>query len=439
MIEKTGIRTKGKKGTTMKSWLPIAAVCSAMMTVASTTDAATRTPEVVTPTDQWYVTAPVWNGSYEMGNYVPRANDILANTEGAKNAITNSNAEGWASQELGEYYNSAKTFIEGIDNTANKIVSKYGSCSHGYQCITGTSINSVKTMEKNVSQYMPNLLAAITAINEAVAANNNERTLHYTIDGEGNSGVTVDDERTMTMANGSIAKLTSLQEYLRPSETGVAGSLISQPDIEIKYAGMGSNVKVKLTDKETTKTVVDLATRTANIVNVGSNSTFDTSTNASQISIGHYNTTSGINSVNIGSHSTSIDSVVVGNDSIGDEQSIAVGQGSKAIKKSIAIGANTSSSEGGIALGNDSVATEANELSIGNENGLNRKITHMADGSNDSDGATIHNVKTEISALDGKAQGYANDALTAANKHTDDSITGLNLDDKFNSADSKAQ
>ncbi|EIP3424799.1 YadA-like family protein [Salmonella enterica] len=106
------------------------------------------------------------------------------------------------------------------------------------------------------------------------------------------------------------------------------------------------------------------------------------------------------------------------------ESAILIGDNSKTEGNGIAIGKNATSGNDSIALGNNSVATGANELSIGNDDGLNRKITHMADGTNDSDGATIHNVKSEISRLDSKAQGYAtaakSEAVKDANQYSDD-------------------
>ncbi|ELQ6859465.1 YadA-like family protein [Salmonella enterica] len=105
------------------------------------------------------------------------------------------------------------------------------------------------------------------------------------------------------------------------------------------------------------------------------------------------------------------------------ESAILIGDNSKTEGNGIAIGKNATSGNDSIALGNNSVATGANELSIGNENGLTRKITHMADGTNDSDGATIHNLKSEISRLDTIALDYADtkkeQAITVANQYTD--------------------
>ncbi|EBA1913714.1 YadA-like family protein [Salmonella enterica] len=126
------------------------------------------------------------------------------------------------------------------------------------------------------------------------------------------------------------------------------------------------------------------------------------------------------------------------------EAAILIGDNSSTTGNGIAIGKDTASTNNSIALGNGSVSTEPDELSIGNENGLTRKITHMADGTNDSDGATIHNLKSEISRLDTIALDYADTkkeqaitmaneytntakaaAIDVANKHTDREITTL--------------
>ncbi|EKA7451500.1 YadA-like family protein [Salmonella enterica] len=111
------------------------------------------------------------------------------------------------------------------------------------------------------------------------------------------------------------------------------------------------------------------------------------------------------------------------------ESAILIGDNSKTEGNGIAIGKNATSGNDSVALGNNSVATGANELSIGNEK-QQRKITNMADGTNDSDGATIHNVKSEIASLDSKAQNYADKAkdtaITEANKYTDGAVLKAN-------------
>ncbi|EBO0019965.1 hypothetical protein DSO52_19430 [Salmonella enterica] len=131
------------------------------------------------------------------------------------------------------------------------------------------------------------------------------------------------------------------------------------------------------------------------------------------------------------------------------ESAILIGDNSKTEGNGIAIGKNATSGNDSIALGNNSVTTGANELSIGNENGLTRKITHMADGTNDSDGATIHNLKSEISRLDTIALDYADtkkeQAITVANQYTDAAKTAAidvanqYTDNKITTLDTQAQ
>ncbi|EDW1731994.1 hypothetical protein S726_004129 [Salmonella enterica subsp. enterica] len=112
------------------------------------------------------------------------------------------------------------------------------------------------------------------------------------------------------------------------------------------------------------------------------------------------------------------------------ESAILIGDNSKTEGNGIAIGKNATSANDAIALGNDSVATRANELSIGNDDGLNRKITHMADGTNDSDGATIHNVNEATGLLENRLTesiGTSHDnAIRQAKKYTDDTTSDAN-------------
>ncbi|EKO4094992.1 YadA-like family protein [Salmonella enterica] len=120
----------------------------------------------------------------------------------------------------------------------------------------------------------------------------------------------------------------------------------------------------------------------------------------------------------------------VTNLSTGDS-SVAIGAGATTYGSSVAIGKNAVSSRDSIALGNGSTAEGRYELSLGDSsNGVTRKITNMADGTSDTDGATIHNVKSEIADLDTKAQGYSNyakdTAITKAKKYTDGAVLKAN-------------
>ncbi|EBT4613113.1 hypothetical protein CIH63_05860 [Salmonella enterica] len=112
------------------------------------------------------------------------------------------------------------------------------------------------------------------------------------------------------------------------------------------------------------------------------------------------------------------------------EAAILIGDNSKTEGNGIAIGKNATSTNNSIALGNDSVSTEPDELSIGNDDGLNRKITHMTDGTKDSDGATIHNVNEATGLLEKeltKSIGTSHDdAIEKAKKYTDDTTSDAN-------------
>lgn len=129
----------------------------------------------------------------------------------------------------------------------------------------------------------------------------------------------------------------------------------------------------------------------------------------------------------------------VTNLSTGDS-SVAIGDGATTYGTSVAIGKNAVSSRDSIALGNGSTAEGRYELSLGDSaTGVTRKITNMADGTSDTDGATIHNVKSEIADLDTKAQGYSNNAkdtaITKAKKYTDGAVLKAN-ETVLNSANS---
>lgn len=112
------------------------------------------------------------------------------------------------------------------------------------------------------------------------------------------------------------------------------------------------------------------------------------------------------------------------------ESAILIGDNSSTTGNGIAIGKDTASTNNSIALGNGSVSTEPDELSIGNENGLTRKITHMADGTNDSDGATIHNINEATEQLENRLTQSMNtshdDAIGQAKTYTDDTTSDAN-------------
>ncbi|EJM4070008.1 YadA-like family protein [Salmonella enterica] len=112
------------------------------------------------------------------------------------------------------------------------------------------------------------------------------------------------------------------------------------------------------------------------------------------------------------------------------ESAILIGDNSSTTGNGIAIGKNTASTNNSIALGNDSVSTEPDELSIGNNDGLNRKITHMADGTKDTDGATVHNINEATELLENKLTTSIgkshDDAIGQAKKYTDNTISDAN-------------
>ncbi|EIJ6476871.1 hypothetical protein LJK60_001714, partial [Salmonella enterica] len=132
---------------------------------------------------------------------------------------------------------------------------------------------------------------------------------------------------------------------------------------------------------------------------------------------------------------------------------MAVGTSAKAASAGVAVGENSNSAGAGnvalgqrasttagtlnsVALGAWSQSTRSNEVSIG-YNDFTRTISHVSAGTEENDAVNVRQLNTakddavtaankhtdtEITTLDGKAQGYANtakdDAVTAANKHT---------------------
>ena len=110
---------------------------------------------------------------------------------------------------------------------------------------------------------------------------------------------------------------------------------------------------------------------------------------------GYHNEASGDSSTAIGQYSKSE-----------GENSIAIGNGADAKgTDAIAIGRGSSAAEGSAAFGPESVAKDNNEVSFGHSSGdtapdgttydsdLNRKLTHVADGTGDHDAATYGQVK----------------------------------------------
>ena len=124
-----------------------------------------------------------------------------------------------------------------------------------------------------------------------------------------------------------------------------------------------------------------------------------------------------------GGGATGTDSIAVGKSaSAGDSGGIAIGAESNAYRyNSVAIGYGANSlseysvaigdgascqanTDNSVAIGCSSVATSSNEFSIGcsasgNDPALNRVITHVADGTNDTDAATVRQMNTKQATL----------------------------------------
>ncbi len=112
------------------------------------------------------------------------------------------------------------------------------------------------------------------------------------------------------------------------------------------------------------------------------------------VALGHNNTVSGNNAY------------VIGGDSKAAEGGIVIGKNGEAGKDGIVIGNNSKAAEGSTAIGGNSVAKDKDEISFGHSKGdtyvdpdsgesktydsdLNRKLTHVADGSGDNDAANM--------------------------------------------------
>lgn len=241
----------------------------------------------------------------------------------------------------------------------------------------------------------------------------------------------VTDNRTYKIKAADNEELTPRNGVLLPAQTGIPNTLITVPQFTVNYNGTKNKPIISL---EGVETVDSMTTdkHEALVTDVGADNTFRLQPGKSSVlAVGNNNNTTGPDALSVGTGNTSENSLVIGTRSDGTDQSITIGTSSHAEKQSIAIGTGTTAREGSVAIGNGSEATSENELSIGNaKNGLTRTITNMKDGVADTDGATVNNVKeaikaarsytnTEITTLDGKAQGYASDALKKANEHTE--------------------
>ena len=113
---------------------------------------------------------------------------------------------------------------------------------------------------------------------------------------------------------------------------------------------------------------------------------------------GHSNTIKGNNSYAFG-----------GNSTVEGDSSIAIGDGATAKgDKAIAFGPGATAAEGSVAIGPNSVATDKDEVSFGNDD-TNRRLTHVADGTGDHDAATVgqvNKVGDRVTEVEKKVDGY---------------------------------
>ena len=140
---------------------------------------------------------------------------------------------------------------------------------------------------------------------------------------------------------------------------------------------------------------------------------------------GDYSTALGYDSKAEGESSTALGedskasgykSIALGHKSTAEgENSVALGTGHAVERSSISIGSNSvASNEGSIAIGANSKATEANEFSVGNgDMNLTRRITHVADPTNDQDAATKKFVDDKFTTLETTVAGKADTSALA--------------------------
>ncbi|ECF6595074.1 hypothetical protein FOM45_25360, partial [Salmonella enterica] len=142
-------------------------------------------------------------------------------------------------------------------------------------------------------------------------------------------------------------------------------------------------------------------------------------------------------------------SVVIGMDAkTGRLYSVAIGHTANAGDRdgNVAIGTSATVESGvgdSVALGHNSKATRSHDVSIGGAGGT-RTLSNLSDGTEANDAVNVQQLNTaknnavatanehtnaEITALDGKARGYADGAkdaaISAANTHTNTEITAL--------------
>ncbi len=172
--------------------------------------------------------------------------------------------------------------------------------------------------------------------------------------------------------------------------------------------GYGSNAKGDISTAIGYKNTVEKTSSTA----VGANNTVS---GAHSIAAGCDNDVQGDYAVALGHNNK-----VTGNNAI------VIGKDGTAGKDGIVIGNNSSAKEGSTAIGNDSVAKDKDEVSIGHSKGdtyvdpdsgetktydsdLNRKITHVADGTADHDAANVGQVNKigeRVTEVEKKVDGF---------------------------------
>ena len=144
----------------------------------------------------------------------------------------------------------------------------------------------------------------------------------------------------------------------------------------------------------------------------------------SSTAVGANNTVSGAHSIAAGCDNDVAGDYAVAlghNNKVTGNNAIVIGKDGTAGKDGIVLGNNSSAAEGSTAIGNDSIAKDSNEVSFGHSKGdtapdgttydadLNRKLTHIADGTDDHDAANVGQVNKigeRVTEVEKKVDGY---------------------------------
>jgi autotransporter adhesin len=131
------------------------------------------------------------------------------------------------------------------------------------------------------------------------------------------------------------------------------------------------------------------------------------------VALGSYSITSGFSGVAVGSSASATNGTAIGMASTASNGGSALGFGSTATNSSVALGGGaTATGYNSVAIGNLSTAEEDNTVSLGSSTfGITRRVTNMADGINDSDGATVRQVNV-VAAAAANAQSTADYAVS---------------------------